>query len=161
VTDTSATPVAASAADLLGGDAAVELSSNRTSLSFERTRMSADRTLMSIVRTALSLIGFGFTIYQVFHRAQEAHLLPLGERAPRNFGLALVLLGVLLLAMGIISHAGFGVKLNQRRARLFSLALVRRDIHYRTTPTFVTALLLLLIGVAAAAGIVFRQGFFG
>jgi putative membrane protein len=161
VTDTSATPNAASASALLGGDPRVELASNQTSLSFERTLMSADRTLMSIVRTALSLISFGFTIYQVFHRAREAKLLPLGDHAPRNFGLALILLGVLLLVMGIISHSMFGVRLNQRRERLFSLALLRRDIHYRATPTFVTAVLLLLVGVAAAAGIIFRQGFLG
>lgn len=53
--------------DLLGGDASTELSSNRTSMSIERTHMSIDRTLMSVVRTSLSLIGFGFTIFQVFH----------------------------------------------------------------------------------------------
>ena len=50
----------------------VELSSRRTGMSFQRTRMSADRTLMSVIRTSLSLIGFGFTIFQVFHKAYQA-----------------------------------------------------------------------------------------
>jgi putative membrane protein len=70
-----------------------ELSRRRTGMSFQRTRMSADRTLMSVVRTSLSLIGFGFTIFQVFEKAKDAKLLA-AANAPRNFGVALVLLGM-------------------------------------------------------------------
>ncbi len=137
-------------------DPSTELASNRTSMSLERTRMSADRTLMSIVRTALSLIGFGFTIDKAFHELRKTNPQAISEVAPRNFGLALIFLGVLLLAMGILGHAGFGKELNSRRQRLFSAGLLHRDIHYRATPTFVTAVLLLLIGVSAAADIMFR-----
>ena len=53
----------------------VELSSRRTGMSFQRTRMSADRTLMSVIRTSLSLIGFGFTIFQFFHKLKESGIL--------------------------------------------------------------------------------------
>ena len=62
--------------------------------------MSADRTLMSVIRTSLSLIGFGFTIAQVFEKLRDAGTLT-SANAPRNFGLALVFLGVALLVMGI------------------------------------------------------------
>ena len=34
--------------------------------------MSAGRTLISVIRAALSLIGFGFTIFLVFKRLNEA-----------------------------------------------------------------------------------------
>src|SRR5262249_40058156 len=78
------------------GVISVEHSSRRPSLAFQRTRMSADRTLMSIIRTSLALIGFGFTIFQFFRYLREsvgAEQIIRGY-APRNFGLALVLLGV-------------------------------------------------------------------
>jgi uncharacterized membrane protein YidH (DUF202 family) len=97
----------------LGGRDANEvsflLSSQRTRLSFQRTRMSSDRTLMSIVRTSLSLIGFGFTIYQFFCglRAAEATREVVGAAAARNFGVALVLLGLLILTLGMAAtHTG-------------------------------------------------------
>ena len=87
-----------------GADAtSVELSMRRTGMSFQRTRMSADRTLMSIIRTSLSLISFGFTIYQVFTKMREAGAFS-GAGAARNFGVALVLLGIGMLALGIIYH---------------------------------------------------------
>jgi putative membrane protein len=142
---------------LIDGSSSVELSANRTSLSFERTRMSADRTLMSIVRTALSLISFGFTIYQVFSRAVTAKLLPAGDGSARQLGLSLLALGVLMLIMGIVSHAVFGRQLTQRRDRLFSQGLLHSDIQYRATPTFVIALLLLLIGLLAIGSIAIRM----
>ena len=58
----------------------VELSSRRTGMSFQRTRMSADRTLMSVIRTSLSLISFGFTIFQVFQKANDTQLLKSSQR---------------------------------------------------------------------------------
>src|ERR1700754_820054 len=87
-------------------DISVELSSRRTGMSFQRTRLSAERTLMSVIRTSLSLIGFGFTIFQFFQKLKEAGTLT-GDRAPRSFGLALVFLGVGILALGIVYHLQF------------------------------------------------------
>ena len=81
----------------------VELSSRRTGMSFQRTRMSADRTLMSVIRTSLSLISFGFTIYQVFERLRDSGTIT-HAAAPRNFGVALVLLGIVMLVLGIVYH---------------------------------------------------------
>jgi inner membrane protein YidH len=140
--------------ECLGGDPATELSSNRTSLSFERTRMSADRTLMSTVRTSLSLISFGFTIHEVFSRA--SNLVPGVDQSGRRLGLALLVLGVLLLVMGIVSHSLFVRALSERRERLFRLHLVRRAIHYHATPTYVTAVSLLVLGLMAIADVALK-----
>ncbi|MBC6983672.1 YidH family protein [Caulobacter sp. 17J80-11] len=141
---------------LIGGDASTTLSSNRTALSFERTRMSADRTLMSVVRTALSLIGFGFTISEAFHQLHKAGSLAVGDHSARNFGLALILLGVAMLVMGLVTHSRFSHELTDRRERLYSAQLMRRSVQYRMTPTFITTALLLAIGVAAALSILIR-----
>src|SRR5215813_1173113 len=94
-----------------------ELSSRRTALSFHRTRMSADRTLMSIIRTSLALIGFGFTIFQFFRYLRESAGATqiIRDAAPRNFGLALVLLGVGMLFMGIWNHVSFMLQVRRDR----------------------------------------------
>ena len=139
---------------LVGGDPRVELASNRTSLSFERTRMSADRTLMSIVRTSLSLISFGFTLYQVLGKASA--LLPNASVAGRRAGVAMLVLGLLLLVMGILSHGRFDQELSTRRERLHGLHLLRRAVQYRATPTYVTALALLVIGLVMLSTVAFR-----
>jgi putative membrane protein len=147
-------------ATLICRDPAVELSSNRTSLSIERTRMSADRTLMSVLRTSLALIGFGFTVNQAFRQLHKINPVAVSDEGARNFGLALVLLGILMLSMGIVSHALLDHKITERRGRLFAQGLLHREIRYHATPTFIVAVLLLLIGLAAAGGIVFRLSFF-
>jgi putative membrane protein len=66
-----------------------------THFSWLRTRLSTERTLMSWDRTALSLIGFGFTIYQFFQKFQEATVgsVAIAPEAPRNLGLAFILVG--------------------------------------------------------------------
>ncbi len=140
--------------EFICGDAATELSSNRTSLSFERTRMSSDRTLMSTVRTSLSLISFGFTISEVF--SHTSALFPGAGWSGRRLGLALLVLGVLLLVMGIASHRLFDRALGERRDRLHELQLLRRAVHYHATPTYVTAVSLLAIGLLAIASIAFK-----
>lgn len=144
------------ARDRIEGDSSVELSSNRTSLSFERTRMSADRTLMSTLRTSLSLISFGFTIYETFHQLARARILPRGDATARNLGLSLLVLGIAMLAMGVLSHMRFGRALTQRRQRLYGMSLLHHDIRYPATPTFVICFLLLVIALATLASIIFR-----
>lgn len=141
------------ASELIAGDASVELSSNRTSLSLERTWMSADRTLMSMVSTSLSLISFGFTIHEAFRNLPG---LAEAGRPGRLLGGALLFLGVALLVMGILGHAAFGRELSQRRERLWGLHLLRRMTPYRLTPTYVIAVLLLIVGLIAMAAITFR-----
>ena len=107
----------------------VELSSRRTGMSFQRTRMSADRTLMSVIRTSLSLISFGFTIYQVFDKLRAAGSIT-HAGAPRNFGVALVLLGIAMLVLGIVYHVQFMVGLREERRTMAAAGLVHAESHF-------------------------------
>lgn len=131
-----------------------ELSMRRTGMSFQRTRMSADRTLMSVIRTALSLIGFGFTIFQFFQKMQDASVLS-GVNAPRNFGTALVGLGIGMLVLGIAYHLQFMVGLRKTREALKEEGLIHGESHFPASLTLITALVLLAIGVAAIVNMVF------
>ena len=107
-------------------DVNTELSSRRTGMSFQRTRMSADRTLMSVIRTALSLIGFGFTIAQVFQKLREQDVITKAA-APRNFGLALVALGIVMLVLGIVYHVQFMLGLRHLRELMRAEGLVHGE----------------------------------
>jgi putative membrane protein len=138
----------------------VELSSRRTGMSFQRTRMSADRTLMSVIRTSLSLISFGFTIYQVFDKLREAGSIT-HAAAPRNFGVALVLLGIAMLVIGIVYHVQFMVGLRHERAAMKAAGLVHGESHFPVSLTLITAFILLVIGVAAIVSMIFQVGPFG
>jgi putative membrane protein len=138
----------------------VELSSRRTGMSFQRTRMSADRTLMSVIRTSLSLISFGFTIYQVFDKLREAGSIT-HAAAPRNFGVALVLLGIALLVIGIVYHVQFMVGLRHERQAMKAAGLVHCESHFPVSLTLITAVVLLVIGVAAIVSMIFQVGPFG
>ena len=137
-----------------------EMSMRRTGMSFQRTRMSADRTLMSVIRTSLSLISFGFTIYQVFEKLRDAGTIT-HAGAPRNFGVALVLLGVVMLAIGIVYHVQFMVGLRRERAAMAAEGLVHAESLFPPSMTLFTAIILLLIGVFAIINMVFQVGPFG
>jgi putative membrane protein len=143
-----------------GGELSFLLSSRRTRLSFQRTRMSADRTLMSIVRTALSLIGFGFTIFQFFRYLRQSVGVDetvVRAGAARNFGVALVSVGVLMLVLGIVGHVRFMLELRTDHDALVQARLVPHD-HFPYSVTLAVALLLLLIGLLAFTSMVVRTG---
>ena len=137
-----------------------EMSMRRTGMSFQRTRMSADRTLMSVIRTSLSLISFGFTIYQVFEKLRDAGSIT-HAAAPRNFGVALVLLGIVMLALGIVYHLQFMVGLRHEREAMRAAGLVHAESRFPPSMTLVTALILLVIGVVVIISMVFQAGPFG
>lgn len=138
------------------GQISTELSSRRTGMSFQRTRMSADRTLMSVIRTSLSLIGFGFTIFQFFQKLREAGTLTSGS--PRNFGLALVCLGVGMLVVGILYHLQFMLSLRHQRAELTKAGLIHGQSVFPTSLTLIVAVLLLLAGLLAILGMTLNVG---
>jgi putative membrane protein len=142
----------------VSADPAVELSSRRTGMSFQRTRMSADRTLMSVIRTSLSMIGFGFTIFQFFSGLKQANVLAGIGHAPRNFGLALVVLGTGLLAFGIGYHVQFMLGLREERARLVAEGLVHGESAYPISLTLIVSILLLLVGLTATLSMIFDFG---
>jgi putative membrane protein len=136
---------------LIENSPALELASNQTTLGFERTMMSGNRTLMSIVRTSLAMIGFGFTIYTVFQKLYEQKIVRLNPQSARNFGLALVLMGVVFLVMGIWANLHFQHETKAHYARLQRLKMVRGTLHQSATPTLAIAGALLLLGMAVFA----------
>src|ERR1700756_61441 len=139
------------------GEISTELSSRRTGMSFQRTRMSADRTLMSVIRTSLSLIGFGFTIAQVFQKLRDQDIVTRAA-APRNFGLALVGLGIVMLVLGIAYHAQFMLGLRRLRASMREEGAVHGETVFPLSLTLITALILLIIGIAAIVSMAFHVG---
>jgi len=129
-------------------------------MSFQRTRLSADRTLMSVIRTSLSLISFGFTIFQIFQKLREQSLLSSAAPA-RNFGIALVSLGIAMLVIGIIYHVQFMLGLREERKAMAADGLVHGKSRFPPSFTLITAILLLLIGIAAIVSMLFQIGPFG
>lgn len=142
---------------MIGGSASNELSAHRTSMAFERTAMAADRTLMAVARTSLSLIGFGFTIFQFFHTLQTKYLQEgLASEAPRRVGLAMISVGIVLLATGIWSRARTIGGLNRRAKKLMDLSLIHPEPPQHLSPAMLAAILQLLIGLMAVAAVAFR-----
>ena len=140
-------------------DTNTELACDRTSMSFDRTVMSTDQTLMSVVRTSLSLIGFGFTIFQFFHaladKIPQAHL-PAG--APRRFGGALIILGLILLVMGLWYNRKQIGGLRRRWRELYAQGLLHEADLRRESAAAGIAIMLLIVGSLALLGVALRAG---
>jgi putative membrane protein len=121
----------------------------------ERALLDAERIMMQTVQTSLSLIGFGFTIAEFFSGAAPG--LPARPNA-RIVGEALLMLGLLLLALGIWTHAQYRREVARELRRIG----VRRPAYgsrYLDTPSFIVAILLLLIGFLILGGVLFRRAF--
>lgn len=134
-----------------------EMSSRRTGMSFQRTRLSADRTLMSVIRTSLSLIGFGFTIFQFFQKLQQSDVLSSSAPA-RNFGIALVFLGITMLVLGIVYQVRFMLELRSTREAMAADGLIHADSGFPASLTLIIAVMLLLIGISAIVSMLFNAG---
>jgi putative membrane protein len=156
----SAVPASSASPGHIHADASTELSSRRTGMSFQRTRMSADRTLMSVIRTSLSLIGFGFTIFQFFHKLHESNVLKT-VGAARRFGEALAWLGVAMLVLGITYHVKFMLELRKEREQMRADGLIHGETNFPVSLTLITAALLLVIGLLAVTGMTFGTWPFG
>jgi putative membrane protein len=74
-----------------------------TSLAYDRTWLAYERTMQAWTRTAMSLITFGFTVYKlvdvVTPESGRKHL-----AGPHQFGIALVCIGFLALAMATLEY---------------------------------------------------------
>ena len=118
-------------------------------LGYERTRLAADRTLMAWIRTSVSMISFGFTIYKFYQYLLESNVLAveLPHNAPRNFGVALVALGMILLAMAIVEYFLFQKKLSKEMGQKFPLSTA-----------LIASLLLSLLGIFVLLNLLFRMG---
>jgi putative membrane protein len=141
-------------------DVNTELAARRTGMAFQRTRLAEDRTLMAVIRTALALIGFGFTIFQFFQRLKEQDVIHRAG-APRQFGLALVGIGVLMLVLGIVYHVQFMLGLRRLRQSMREEGLIHGETAFPVSLTLVTAILLLIVGLAAMLGMEFDVAPFG
>ena len=135
-----------------------EMSSRRTGMSFQRSRMSADRTLMSVIRTSMALISFGFTIYQFLGHMAQAGMVTGMPHAARNFGVALVWLGVGMTLVGIFYHVQFMVGLRRERRSMCADGLVHGQSRFPLSFTLLVAVLLLALGVSALTSLTFQIG---
>jgi putative membrane protein len=123
--------------------------------------MSADRTLMSVMRTAISLIGFGFTIFQVFGRLRDLNVLAKSSQAPRNFAVALVAIGIVMLGLGIVYHLQYMAALRNQRREMVEQKLIHGQSPYPVSLTLLVATMVLMLGLLAIASMVFNIGPFG
>ena len=101
------------------------LSRQRTDLAVSRTLMAADRTLMAWTRTSLSMISFGFTVYkfmQYLREEGEAGLIRTA-RGAKNFGMTLVIVGIVVLLIACVQYWFLARRLNPGTRLHFSLAL--------------------------------------
>jgi putative membrane protein len=135
----------------------VELSSRRTDMSFLQTRMTADQTLMSVIRTSLALMSFGFAMYQFFTKLTDQKMLT-ETAAPRNFGSALVYLGVGMIAVGITFHIQFMWRLRRERREMRAAGLLHDENGFPLSFTLVVAFLQLFLGVGAIVSVSFGAG---
>lgn len=135
-----------------------EMSARRTGMSFQRTRLSAERTLMSVIRTSLSLITFGFTVYQFLGHMAQQKLVTGAPHAARNFGLALIWLGVGMTVIGIAYHLRFMWGLRQERQSMRDEGTIHAQSGFPVSYTLVVAVLILVLGLTALASLTFHVG---
>lgn len=138
-------------------DVNTELAARRTGMAFQRTRLAEDRTLMAVIRTSLALIGFGFTIFQFFRSLHQEGFIP-SAVGPRRFGTSLAGLGVLMLILGIVYHIRFMLELRRLRASMQEEQLIHGETDFPVSLTLITAVLLLVIGLAAILNMEFQMG---
>ncbi len=116
-----------------------------TVLALERTRAAYDRTLMAWMRTATSLISFGFTLYKFLQIEMDRATHPARLVGPREFALAMVVVGILSMLFGTVEH---WENLRSLRAQ---------GAEARWSKSGLIAGLVSLMGLGALVLIVFRQ----
>jgi putative membrane protein len=84
-----------------------------------------------------------------------------GAAPVRNFGESLVLLGIGMLILGIIYHVRFMLGLRQVRTSMKAENLVHAESGFPTSLVLIVAVILLLIGVAAALSMIGHVGPYG
>ena len=113
-------------------------------LAYERTYLAHERTQMAWIRTALALISFGFTIAKVFEmlHAKAAGSGPRLE--PRHVGILMISIGLVALVLSTVQHMHA-----VRRLRVACPDLPK-------SLSWVTAMLIALLGLVALAGALVR-----
>ena len=113
---------------------------------------------MAWVRTAVSLISFGFTIYQFLGHMAQANLVSGMPHAARNFGVALVWLGVGMTVVGIVYHVQFMLGLRRERRAMCADGMVHGESCFPVSFTLLVAVLLLVLGIIALTSLTFHIG---
>jgi putative membrane protein len=114
------------------------LAVERTDWALSRTRLAAERTMMATLRTGLSFISFGFTIFKFLQyvKQSEGANTNLRVNAPRNMGIALISVGILVLTLGSWQHWHFLKELQAESTGKFPHSV-----------SLIAAVILLVIGV--------------
>ena len=93
----------------------------------DRTWLAHERTLMAWIRTATSMITFGFTVYKFF-QFEAAHGAHTGVLTPRDFGLIMISIGLIMLLLAIVSRrkqtAALSKQIRRRRTSLSEIIAI-------------------------------------
>lgn len=125
-----------------------EMAEDRTDWAHLRTVMASDRTLMAWTRTSLSLISFGFTVFKFMDYVQQSGkmtILSKSENGARNFGMTLITVGILCLAIACYQYWQFEKQYNPDRKWYLNL-------------TFMTAAFIAFLGILSLLNTVFHVG---
>jgi len=95
-----------------------------------------------------------------FDKARDAGIIK-SAAAPRNFGEALVVLGIAMLVLGIGYHVVFMLGLRRERDRMKAAGLIHAESGYPVSLTLIVAVLLLGIGILAVVSMWLHVGPFG
>jgi len=111
----------------------------------ERTRIAYENLMMSWIRTATSLITFGFSIYKFFQIEGQRNSRADRLIGPREFALALVVIGLVALALATMEYRQ-------------NIRIVKAQ--YPKSPRSLSGLvaaLISLLGIGALLAMIFRQ----
>lgn len=101
------------------------LAEQRTELALQRSFQATERTLMAWVRTAISMISFGFTMVKFFEYLEEDKHKQFHLFGPAGVGMALILIGILALAVAVIQHQRVVTELGgTQRSERWSLSVL-------------------------------------
>jgi putative membrane protein len=116
-----------------------------TRLAYDRTRLAYENTMMAWVRTATSLITFGFSVYKFFQFDIKRGADFTGSVGPREFGLMMIIFGLISLLAGTFQH-------------VTSMRQLRKE--YPATQRSVAALLaglVSILGITALLAVIFQE----
>jgi hypothetical protein len=114
----------------------------------ERTLIDADRVMLQIIQASLSFISMGAALYSLFS-GWAVRGIEIANKVANRLGLALWVLGLLLLITGIVSQARFRFALLRRLSEARRSSRPEALPTYHAAPTFLIAALLLFVGLAA------------
>ena len=76
----------------------------QSKLAADRTLLAYDRTMLSWIRTAIALITFGFSIHQFSRLESKGTLVGYGFIGPHEFGMSMIVVGLLALLLATLEH---------------------------------------------------------